>query len=702
MSTISANTIAIAYVAQTEQARKQIDALSGKLNNFLKSNKSVGDVLGNLKKQAAETNATTALFVGGVIAAGVALTKVIQNAAEYGNELQKISNRTGVAVEELSKLKFAAEQEDVSLQEVSGSLRIVSRQAAAAAGGSKEASKAFSDLGVDVKDANGNLKAGDVLLKEIGEGLKKIPPGTERTAAGMKVLGRSAQSIIPLVTNLAELEDQAEKLGLTVSGKFARDADEFGDKLDQLKAISQRAGVAVAQVLLPALNQLLGVTIEGGSAGLKKFKKDIDDLAFSILQLSLKTQFGYKVLQIFNLQLAKFDPAFVANKVLGGADTLDENIQRLRGELDEIAKQSRVTREEFGKLGEEAQKAGDGLKGGADTVEEAAQKLKDLAESLTQVDSAISPVVTLAEKLAGVFPDLNPKFADLVTGLQGLASSGPVAAKALQDVLAVAARAQEELGGELAKSFEDLTGNEALQERNARREDRQRGRSARGETDAEALAREGEEFLNPVVDPREQADREQGVADAQKANLGFLEGIHAALQANEIAADSFNGTLEEGQKNLAAMEGFANSFGDAIFEAASGAKGAFGEFFKQLLKDLAKSIIRATILQAILGAFSGGFSLAKIAKTVAGSLGLGPLGFAHQESSLLGRAAQARGLGSLAGPALAAGGTENIQSTSTGPTIRVYEPGPFTKVEMADDVIPRLRQRRRRMNEEPF
>jgi hypothetical protein len=120
-----------------------------------------------------------------------------------------------------------------------------------------------------------------------------------------------------------------------------------------------------------------------------------------------------------------------------------------------------------------------------------------------------------------------------------------------------------------------------------------------------------------------------------------------------------------------------------------------------LLKDLAKAITRALILQGILGIFKAIPGLGSLMDAV--NKFLGPSGFQERESSVIARNQAAAGFGSRMAAAGAGGGGGGAMPATFSPTIIIHEPGPMTRVEFTDKyVIPRLRERRRTMNEEPF
>jgi hypothetical protein len=85
------------------------------------------------------------LAVGGTLTAPfIAATKIF---ADMGDEINKASQRTGIAVEELSALKYAADQSGSSLDDLETSLKHLSKTTTAAAEGKKARSRRLASSG---------------------------------------------------------------------------------------------------------------------------------------------------------------------------------------------------------------------------------------------------------------------------------------------------------------------------------------------------------------------------------------------------------------------------------------------------------------------------------------------------------------------------------------------------------------------------
>jgi hypothetical protein len=666
--TVSTNTIETKIAFTVDGAQKIATAFQG----FIDKNKTLGGLFRNTVDSLKAINPAAALAVGGLgalTAAGVAATK---QAIALADSLLVVADRTGITVEALSGLKFAAEQSNASFSDVQAGLRFLARNADAAAHGNDRAAASFKRIGVNIKDANGNLKTADQLFGDVAEGVSKLSGPMEQAAVSAQLLGRqSGPALVPLLSQgragLEAFRKEAEALGLIISTGFARKADEFGDKMNVLKQVSIGFGQVLGDALLPAINDFLGELIRTAPKALENFKVGL-----------LTTNFLLQKFSAFN-SIAIQAVIGLSAAVKGNKAALADSNAKMAFFIEQLTQ----TQEEFLEDAAAAEKHTEALKKTGEGAKDAATSIKELVDALTASDRAIAPVVELASKLAGVFPELNPKFQDLVAGLQGIQDTGPEAAAALEAVHRAAAAANSELSNELAQSFRDLTGGGGEV---GSRIGQQLSPGTRRQGERTAAA--GEQFLSTP-------DTERGL----QTKLSLMEQIAAVFLEQDLAAQKLNGSLEEGAQFIAGLTTLAFSFGDALFDAATGAKDAFSQFFKQLLKDLLKAIIRATILQAILGVFGGGFSLAKIGASIQKQLGFG--GFQDRESSILGRAAQANTFSALSQSAAIAPAVAPSGMGTVG--VIIEEPGPFTKATVTDKwVLPRLRQRQRQLNEQGF
>jgi hypothetical protein len=191
-----------------------------------------------------------AAAVGGLLAK----TKVF---ADMGDELAKASVRTGIAVENLSELKYAAEQSGSNLADLETSLRSMSRTLVDAAEGSDSAQQALRRVGLSVGQLS--KMSPEEQFKAIADGLANIDNPTKKAAAAMDIFGKSGTQLLPLLADGAKgiqaLQDRAKRLGITMSTADAKAAEAFGDALSDLavqaKAVIFNVGAVVARTIMP-------------------------------------------------------------------------------------------------------------------------------------------------------------------------------------------------------------------------------------------------------------------------------------------------------------------------------------------------------------------------------------------------------------------------------------------------------------------
>jgi TP901 family phage tail tape measure protein len=182
------------------------------------------------------------------------LSLAAKSFADTGSKLNDMSARTGLSVEALSELSFAAQQSGSSLEDVEKSIRIMQRTVVAAANGSNTAAEALQDLGLSARDLAG--QSPEAQFTAITDALRNIPDPTRQSAAAMAVFGRSGTALIPMIKDLAALRIEARAIGAVMTTKQATVADELGDAFDRIKASLHGVVNAVGAALAPTLTAL--------------------------------------------------------------------------------------------------------------------------------------------------------------------------------------------------------------------------------------------------------------------------------------------------------------------------------------------------------------------------------------------------------------------------------------------------------------
>lgn len=243
--------------------KKTIEVIIGAVNKVSPGAREASADIEKLSSQATASGAALATFAAGGAAA---LFTIAKAAADAGDHLRDLSIQSGVAVEDLSTLKVVAEQNGTGIDSLAAGLKFLSRNAAEAAGGSGAAADAFKRLGVDVKDADGNLKPVKQLLFEAADGLAGVKNEAERTALQLAIFGRGGIELTEVLKlgskGMREGQEAARALGLEISTNAAAAADNFNDSLNLLKNSLGGATNALGQQLLPLLEPMVKATTE--------------------------------------------------------------------------------------------------------------------------------------------------------------------------------------------------------------------------------------------------------------------------------------------------------------------------------------------------------------------------------------------------------------------------------------------------------
>jgi hypothetical protein len=123
------------------------------------------------------------------------LTKSAIDAADHLNDLSKA---TGVAVETLGGIGFAAGQAGSDLDGVSAAFGKLNLKIAEAARGEKEAADAFRKMGVEIRNASGQVRTADEIFRDVAAAFESYADGPEKAALGNAIFGKSYQALLPL------------------------------------------------------------------------------------------------------------------------------------------------------------------------------------------------------------------------------------------------------------------------------------------------------------------------------------------------------------------------------------------------------------------------------------------------------------------------------------------------------------------------
>jgi len=196
--------------------------------------------------------AVTAAAGAAMTAPFLAASKVFQS---VGDDLAKMSARTGISVEALSELDYAAGQSGSSIAELEKAVKKMQAVIIDGERGLSTSTDALDALGLSVEQLLALNPERQFLA--IASALASIEDPTRKAAVAQMVFGRVGTRLLPLLADGAEgieaLRQAARDMGLTISTESAKRAEVLGDRLDDVKMVARAAAFAVGDALAPAM-----------------------------------------------------------------------------------------------------------------------------------------------------------------------------------------------------------------------------------------------------------------------------------------------------------------------------------------------------------------------------------------------------------------------------------------------------------------
>ena len=272
--------------------RENNEALEGQGKTMAGLGDTVSDLAGKLGIQIPDgaknaLNGMKGLSTGtvaamGAAAAGVAalvkgikaLHQMTLEAAAGADEVITESMTTGLSTRTIQQLQYAENLIDVSYGTITGSLTKLTQNMAKANDGNDALAASFQKLGVSITGSNGELRSSEAVFYDLIDALGGMDNATERDAAAMELLGKSAQDLNPLIIQgsgaLRELAQEAENTGYVLDESQIQKLGEVDDAYQkmqlQIDATKKQLAVEFAPASKAAMELYTGLVQGAGNA----------------------------------------------------------------------------------------------------------------------------------------------------------------------------------------------------------------------------------------------------------------------------------------------------------------------------------------------------------------------------------------------------------------------------------------------------
>lgn len=182
-------------------------------------------------------------LMAGVLAA-IGTGRMVQAFNETARSIKAIgvaSGDLGLAVSEMSKLKYVAEQNNSSFEALQvGIKNMFTGLAQAAVTGGSDTSRALTELGINVRDSAGHMRAMSDLLPELADRISGIQDPLTKAAFAEAIFGKQWQEMSRVLegggARIKHFGDELERLGGVITPAQLDAAQKYTDSIDHLNA----------------------------------------------------------------------------------------------------------------------------------------------------------------------------------------------------------------------------------------------------------------------------------------------------------------------------------------------------------------------------------------------------------------------------------------------------------------------------------
>lgn len=635
------------------------------------------------------------------VALGAAFSAAsLKGAIDLADQLDDLSEKTGISVTQLSALRYAGEVTGTPLEALAGGVRKLAINLVEAAGGAKEQTETFRALGVNIKALDGSLKSSDQVLGEVADRFANFQDGPEKAALAVKLFGKAGADMIPLLNQgsagIRDLAEEGRKLGAVVGEDFARQSAAFNDNLKKIELSIEGSKRTIAEGLVPTLNTLAEVflqTQEGGTGfseligGTLKTALEASVVLFANVAFVLRVA-GAEIGGVLARLQQLFTFSDTKQSFAAISEAVKEDAERARKELDDLERRILQTgtslagagrgtaadprvlgdvgsiREQAAAFKGRAPTVGGGA--GAAKASDADRILKSIRERIALADQELTVGRALTEQetfAAKVKADL-AEAAGKITGAQKeqilasleLAQSTDQRLKGQRDeakLLQDQAKARNEVRAELLRQVvAQEQAVEGLQQGNAELRDEIALIGLTAEQQAAYTIAKNETVIAikreqlARLDNGQTMTREQIALEEEIRLLEERNGLLGNRATRQASADAAKQVAEDWKRTA---ESINDSLTDALLRGFESGKG-FAQNLRDTLVNMFKTLVLQPTVKAILAPLSG--TLGSVGQAFAGGGGGGG-GAAAAGSSPL---SSIGSLSSLAGAAGAFGG----------------------------------------------
>lgn len=211
-----------------------------------------GSIMGAVGTAAGVAGVAVTAIGGAVVGTTSALTNAVSGVAEYGDNIDKMSQKMGISIEAYQEWDAVMQHSGTSMESLKASMKTLANAA-------ESGNEAFAQLGITEEQIAS--MSNEELFSSVITGLQNLGEGTERTYLAGQLLGRGATELGALLNTSAEdtqaMRDRVRELGGVMSEDAVKSAAQFQDNLQDLQTALTGVKRGILSELLPSFNDLM-------------------------------------------------------------------------------------------------------------------------------------------------------------------------------------------------------------------------------------------------------------------------------------------------------------------------------------------------------------------------------------------------------------------------------------------------------------
>lgn len=237
-----------------ENINKKTEKLEKNFKNIKKVGNSVSDFGGKITR-------STAVLAASLAAVGAGMIAAMNKAADYGDKIDKMSQKIGMSREKYQELNFVLSQNGMDVDQLQMAYKTLTNQMASAQKGSKDSLNTFRQLGVQIRNCNGQMRSADDVFDDALKKLMQMKNPTQRMAHAIKLFGRNAQELAPLLNSglisYEQLKKAVRDKGMILSDEEIKNAVVYKDTMDKFSKMWDARLTSVAIKHMPKITEYL-------------------------------------------------------------------------------------------------------------------------------------------------------------------------------------------------------------------------------------------------------------------------------------------------------------------------------------------------------------------------------------------------------------------------------------------------------------